>query len=225
MKKIVVLIGIVLGFIIIGLGINRVFNNNITKDELKFKEEYESINNKTWESNGYQGEYLRINIPKNNLMRYVDDKEIVCLLTKGTQVIYFGNAYCNWCRSAVTVLIDSAKEYNLGQIYYYDFFNLRDAYEEGTNQELVSIYDDVIKEMDAFIERTFDKDSKVAGKKRLSAPMVVIVSSGKVVDVHYKTVDSHVDYNSNLNSPQKKELKDIYLDMFNKLVYACGDDC
>ena len=225
MKKYIILIIIFVVSIILSIVIENYLDSNILTDELKFKKEYESINNKEWEIDGYKGNYISISIPKNNLIKYATNDNIVTLLQEGTHVIYFGNAYCNWCRSAVSVLIDAAKEYNLDEIYYYDFFALRDAFEEGNDNELVKLYEDIILELDSFIENTFDENSKAAGKKRLSAPTVVIVSSGKVVDAHYKTVDSHIDYNSDLNDIQKEELKNIYQDMFSKLVFACSDNC
>ena len=227
MKKYIILIISFIICLILSIFINNYLDNNsnYTEDELKFKEEYEGINNEEWEIDGYKGNYLDISIPKNNLIKYATNDSIVDLLSKGTQVIYFGNAKCNWCRSAITVLIDAAKEDNLNEIYYYDFFSLRDAYEEGSNKDLVKLYDDIISRLDSFIDKTFDENSKVAGKKRLSAPTVVIVSNGKVEDVHYKTVDSHVDYNKDLDSDQKEELKNIYKDMFDKLVYVCTDNC
>jgi len=227
MKKYIILIASFIVCIILSIFINNYLdkNSNYTENELKFKKEYESINNSEWEISGYKGNYLEISIPKNNLIKYASNDNIVDLLSKGTQVIYFGNSKCNWCRSAITVLIDTAKEDNLNEIYYYDFFSLRDAYEEGSNKDLVKLYDDIMVHLGDFIEKTFDENSKVAGKKRLSAPTVVIVSNGKVEAVHYKTVDSHVDYNKNLDSNQKNELKTIYKDMFDKLVYACTDNC
>lgn len=227
MKKYIILIVSFIVCVILSLLIGKYIDNNsdYSTDEIKFKEEYESINNTEWEISGYKGNYLDISIPKNNLIKYANNDNIVDLLNKGTQVIYFGNAKCNWCRSAVSVLIDIAIEKELDEIYYYDFFSLRDAYEEGSNKDLVKLYEDIISKLDNFIDKTFDENSKVAGKKRLSAPTVVIVSNGKVEDVHYKTVDSHTDYNKDLDKKQKNELKKIYQDMFSKLVYVCTDNC
>ena len=225
MKKYVILICVFIISILLSVVINNYLDEKEINDELKFKNEYESLNNQEWESSGYKGKYLGIKIPKNNLVKYASNENIVSLLKEGTHVIYFVNAKCNWCRSAVSVLIDTAIEYNLSEVYYFDFFTVRDAYEEGTNNELVVLYENIISELDVFIDKTFDENSKVAGKKRLSAPTVVIVSNGKVVDAHYKTVESHIDYNKDLSSQQKNELKDIYKNMFSKLVFACTDNC
>ena len=178
-----------------------------------------------WESNGYSGEYLEVSIPTNNLMKYANDDNILELVSSGTHVIYFGNAKCNWCRAMIPILIDASLEYGLDEIYYYDFFSLRDAYQEGLDKEKVSLYEELMNKIGDFIENTFDSDTKVSGKKRLSAPSVLIVSSGKPVDFHYKTVDSHIDYNKDLKKDEKEELKDIYLKMFKNLVYACDGEC
>lgn len=225
MKKYIILIISFIVCVILSVVIDNYIDDKYTDDELKFKKEYESINNEEWEISGYKGKYLDITIPKKNLIKYATNDNIVNLLKSGTQVIYFGNAKCNWCRSAITVLIDTAVEYNLDEIYYYDFFSLRDAYEDGSDKTLVKLYEDIIKELDNFIENKFDENSNVAGKKRLSAPTVVIVSDGKVEASHYKTVDSHIDYTKDLTDNQKDELKIIYNDMFKKLVYACTGNC
>lgn len=224
MKKYIILIITLILAIVLGIVIDNYIDKQYGSDELKFKKEYESINNKEWEIDGYKGKYLEISIPKHNLFKYATDENIVSLLKEGTHVIYFGNAKCNWCRSAVSVLIDTALEYNLEELYYYDFFALRDAYEEGSDTDKVKLYEDIILELDDFIEKTFES-GRVKGKKRLSAPTVVIVSSGKVVDAHYKTVDSHIDYGKDLNEKQKDELKNIYQKMFEKLVFACTGNC
>lgn len=224
-KKILIGLGILLGLIVIGFSVNKVLNLDVSSDEIKFKKEYESINGTKWESDGYSGEYLTIDLPRNNLMKYATDETIVDLVTSGTKVIYFGNAKCNWCRSAVPVLIEAAKDYGLQEIYYYDFFSLRSAYEEGTDQRLVDIYQSLMNEIGDLITTTFDEESNTAGEKRLSAPSVVTVSTGKVVDLHLKTVDSHTNYNKDLTSEQKKELKTIYLNMFKELVYICDEGC
>lgn len=223
------ILGIVLVLLILlglGLGVKCFLkDDDITSSEKKFKEEYESVNGLKWESNGYSGEYLAISIPRHNLIKYATDDNILDLVSKGTQVIYFGNAKCNWCRSAIPVLIDAALEYSLNEIYYYDFFALRDAYQLGEDKEKVALYEALIDKIGEFIKNTFASDTKVAGKKRLSAPSVLIVSSGKPVDFHYKTVDSHLDYNKDLNNDEKKELKQIYLKMFKNLVYVCDGEC
>lgn len=224
-KRIILGLGIICCLLMTFLLIKFLTNRDVSSDEKKFKKEYESINDSKWVSNGEEGKYLSIKLPKDNLMKYANNDTILELMTKGTHVVYFGNAHCNWCRSSVPVLIDAAKEEELKEIYYYDFFGLRAAYEGGSNPILVDLYKDLIDVMGEFIDTTFGDDSKVAGEKRISAPTVVVISEGKVVDLHYKTVDDHSNYNKDLTKKQKNELKDIYMNMFKKMVFVCGDNC
>lgn len=225
MKKYIILIGVLILSIVLSTLIGNYINKDYSSDELKFKKEYEKINNQELVIDGYKGKYLPLNLPKNNLIKYANNDNIVSLLKEGTHVIYFGNAYCNWCRSAISVLIDAAKDHNLSEIYYYDFFSLRDAYEKGEDSLSVKLYEDIMKEIGHLIDKTFDKDSRVAGEKRLSAPTVVAVSGGEVIGLHYRTVESHTDYTSDLTIEQKEELLKIYQEMLNKMVFVCTDNC
>ena len=95
-----------------------------TEDEISFKDEYEKLNGTELSS-----DYIlkTVNIDSDNNVKYINDKEIVDKLKNGTNVIYFGWADCNWCRSIVPVLIDVIKAENVKTLYYYDFKNLRTA--------------------------------------------------------------------------------------------------
>ena len=78
-----------------------------TDDEIKFKNEYEKDNGVELTEN-----YIlkTLNIDSDNNVKYVSDDEIVKLLHKGTNVIYFGWSECNWCRTALPILLKTLKE-------------------------------------------------------------------------------------------------------------------
>lgn len=200
-----------------------IYNKNTTKkvtnkSSIKFKKEYENLNGKSTKYKDQNFSYLNIEIPDDNNIKYLKTDDIVKHLTTGTQIIYFGNATCNWCRAAIPVLIDVAKENNFENIYYYDFFELREKYENDSSKDATETYEGIIKVLDKYIDKTFPEDSNRKGKKRLSAPFVVFVKNGSVVGAHYKTVDSHTEYTKNLSNKQKEELKKIYQKLTDKML-------
>ena len=92
-------------------------------DAIKFKKEYESLN-ETKNKNGK--EYIKVNIDKTNPIVYADYDKVINLIKNDTAVIYFGFPECPWCRNAVPVLLDTAKELGIEKIYYYNALSIRD---------------------------------------------------------------------------------------------------
>lgn len=220
-KKTLVIIMMTLLIVISGVAIlnnKNISTKEISKDSIKFKKEYESLNGKSAKYQDQSFDYLNVEIPKDNNIKYLKTKDIVNHLTTGTQIIYFGSATCNWCRAAIPVLLDVAKENNIENIYYYDFFELRDKYENDTSKEAVETYEKIIEILDKHIDKTFPETSNKKGKKRLSAPFVVFIRNGSVVGTHYKTLESHTEYTKNLSTKQKEELKKIYQELTDKML-------
>lgn len=223
MKKKKLIIGLILILILItGLVTTYILIQN-SKDSYKFKKEYESYNNKSWEYEGKKGKYLNIEINKDNPIIYLNDENIVKELKEGDKIIYFGFPDCNWCRSAVPVLLKSAKENGVEKIYYYDFGEVREAFEKNKNNEKAKIYQQIIEVLGSNITSTFESGAK-KGEKRLSAPTVVLMKDGKVSSFHYRTVESHQNYNKNLTTDEYNELYKIYEDMMIDLI-MCTSDC
>lgn len=223
MKKKKLIIGLILILILItGLVTTYILIQN-SKDSYKFKKEYESYNNKSWEYEGKKGKYLNIEINKDNPIIYLNDENIVKELKEGDKIIYFGFPDCNWCRSAVPVLLKSAEENGVEKIYYYDFGEVREAFEKNKNNEKAKIYQQIIEVLGSNITSTFESGTK-KGEKRLSAPTVVLMKDGKVSSFHYRTVESHQNYNKNLTTDEYNELYKIYEDMMIDLI-MCTSDC
>lgn len=223
MKNKKLIIGLILILILItGLVTTYILIQN-SKDSYKFKKEYESYNNKSWEYEGKKGKYLNIEINKDNPIIYLNDENIVKELKEGDKIIYFGFPDCNWCRAALPVLLKSAEENGVEKIYYYDFGEVREAFEKNKNNEKAKIYQQIIEVLDSNITSTFESGAK-KGEKRLSAPTVVLMKDGKVSSFHYRTVESHQNYNKNLTTEEYNELYKIYEDMMIDLI-MCTSDC
>lgn len=223
MKNKKLIIGLILIVILIIEAVTTYILVQNSKDSYKFKKEYESYNNKSWEYEEKKGKYLSIEINKDNPIIYLNDENIVKELKEGDKIIYFGFPDCNWCRVAVPVLLKSAEENGVEKIYYYNLGEVREAFEKDTNNEKAKIYQQIIEVLGNNITSTFESGAK-KGEKRLSAPTVVLMKDGKVASFHYRTVDSHQNYNKNLTTEEYNELYKIYEDMMIDLI-MCTSDC
>lgn len=194
---------------------------------LKFKEEYESLNGK---SNASGKKYVQIEVSKDNPFVYATYDEIVKILEDGTGVIYFGFPECPWCRNAVPVLIDAAKEIGIDKIYYFNALDMRDikklnengniiTEKEGTEdyKKLVNLMYEALPEYSGLNDPTI---------KRLYFPTVVFVSEGNILDLHTSTLTSQQDPYISLTKEQYNELKNIYIEGINKVYnILCDESC
>lgn len=201
-------------------------DKKITYSE-KFKNEYESFNNKT-NSNGIK--YPDVTIPNNNNMVYSTEEEVVDIIKNGTGVIYFGYPECPWCRNAVPVLIDAANETSLDKIYYLNAKDIRDTKILDADGNIVTKkkgtkgYYEIVESLDKYLD-SYDglEDESI---KRLYVPTVVFIKDGVVVAIHVDTVESQEDPYTPLNDEQKKELKEIYLSGIHKVLGdLCDESC
>lgn len=207
-------------------------NNNIvekiTKDEEKFKKEYEALNDKYDEQR--QMNYVNVDIKEDNNIIYSNAEEIIKLLESGTGIIYFGFPECPWCRNAIPVLINTASEYSIKQIYYFNAYDIRDTKHLDESGNIVTDKEGTT-EYYRILELLSDKVSVYNGLnddsiKRLYFPTVVFVKDGKVVNLHVSTVDSQEDPSIALTDNQKSELEKIYTEGINDVYdILCDENC
>ena len=204
-------------------------------DAIKFKNEYEALNELVNENS--EEKYVNVEIPEENPIVYKTGKEIVDILKNEDAVIYFGFAACPWCRNAVPVLIDTAKELNVEKIYYVDILDMRDTYkfsgsiEPEQTKKGTDAYYEILKFLDKKLDKFYVTDDAGnmydTGVKRLYAPTVVGVKDGKVVGFHVATVESQTNPYETLTDKQKEELKKEYktiIEAVNKKDNVCKDD-
>lgn len=187
MKKIVGILSCLILFLIItGCG-----NNN--EDALKFKTEYEALNESS----------VPMSISENNPIKYVDFSELEKTLTSGTSVIYLGFPGCPWCRNILPVLFEVAEKNNVDTIYY---ANPREIKNDNMDnyEKLKSMLNEYLEENDE-------------GVKTLYVPDVYFVRDGKIVGHHLSSVSSQTDPYTSLTEEQVVELQNIYQDLFNKI--------
>ena len=109
-----------------------------TKDNLKFKEEYEKDNDTL----------LNITIPEDNYIKYITKEEATNIVNKGTGVIYIGSESNNECRQIINTLINAADSTDLKTINYLkeEDLSFLSEYVENTNIPLVLfVYEGKVK--------------------------------------------------------------------------------
>ena len=209
-----------------------------SEDEKKFEQEYEEINGKVRESTGVINS--TIDVPTDNNIVYATDNEIASLLEDGTALIYMGFRECPWCRNAVPVLIDTAKESGVDKIYYLDVTDIKSTIildaknkvkitKKGTDgyYKIMELLDDYLN--DYYL--TDSKGKKIAtGEKRIYSPTVVAVREGVVVGYHTGTVSGHVKDSDgvlpSMNEEQMMELVSTYELMIAKMNGSiCDESC
>lgn len=164
-------------------------------DNLKFKEEYESINNKTNSSGNL---HRTITISADNPFVYLTPEELIQKIeNKETFYVYFGSSFCPWCRSVIEKFTSVAQEYNIDKIYYIDIWDgdhveiLRDTYvlnasgvPEKSNAgadayyQILSYFDNVL---DDYTLTDNNGNTISVGEKRIFAPTFIYVENGKAL--------------------------------------------
>lgn len=158
-------------------------------DGERFKKEYEELNEKESEEGK---NYLKIEIPLNNKMKYSNSGEILEIFNdKKDAVIYIGYPSCLYCRSAAEVLSSAASESDIDSVYYLDVEKKDNKY-----NELLSILDK---------KYTVDENGK-----EIYAPLVLFVVNGEIVSNNKGTLFSQDDPYVALDEYQVIGLKRIY---------------
>lgn len=202
--KIIVILVAIISLILI------LFPKKPTKDELRFKEEYESINNVVSEHTGKKNR--KVILPEKNRVKYIDGKELLKKIkNKDSFIVYFGFKDCPWCRSVVEVLIETMKENNVKEIYYMDIKEVRDIYKiedeklvkekEGTVE-----YMELIKRLSNVLEDYTVGDAST-GEKRIYAPNIVGIKEGKATIMQTGVSEKETDPYMKLTKTMKEDTK------------------
>ena len=219
MKKIIISLMLISAFILTGC------QNKEKTDAVKFKEEYERLNNQVVNDK----KYLELTIDKKNPIKYKTAEEIVDIIKNKTGIIYLGYPECPWCRNAVPVLLEAAKQTGVNDIYYLNMHDIRDK-KELKDGKVVTVEDGTEgykKILEALGDKaSVYKDLNDESIKRIYVPLVVFVENGKVVATQESTVESQKDPYVKLTEEQEKELLNIYKDNIHKVYNdMCDESC
>ena len=234
MKKKISIIVIVL--LILGLfvgGYFWFFKKDLNNDALKFKNEYESLNNTIRESDGNL--YNNVNIPENNPIKYVNIEETLDLLTSKKAIIYIGANWCPWCRNMLEPMFDVAKKLNIDSIYYLNLDDEKSNYEivDGNVKKVstgTDAYYKLLDKLSAYLRdyELTDADGNVykTGEKRVYIPFFITVRNGSVVEAKgiSRTLEDGQNKYSEMTIKQYEDLYDKFLETFAK-VYDKDGSC
>lgn len=232
---------VVIILVIILVFIGSIITYNIIKerntDAYKFKLEYESLNNK---KNSSGKTYNTISINNHNPIKYITAKDAIDIIKNKTGIIYFGANWCPWCRNAVPVLFDAAKDYEYKTIYYLNMDTVKNTFEIKDGKLVKTVkekkyYYDLLDSLDGHLkEGTYtltDENGKVydTKEKRIYMPFVVAVKKGKIVNSHIGTVDLNKNQTpyDKLTKKQYNKLYSIYEEMILEVyeTEVCDDTC
>lgn len=221
-KKIVILLLIVIS--LVGL---TACSKKEKSDALKFKEEYEKINN---EKTSYGTINREVSISKDNPFIYKSAEEINEMIeNKETFAVYFGFATCPWCRSVIETLIETAKEKGLDTIYYVDVYDIRDQLKLDDNGSVVvdrkgsDAYYKLLENLDSILTdytlTDSDNNSVTTGEKRIFAPNVVSIINGKASLLATGISEKQTDPYAELTPEIKKDTKDAFIKVINQVLH------
>lgn len=221
-KKIVIILLIVIS--LVGL---TACSKKEKSDALKFKEEYEKINN---EKTSYGTINREVSISKDNPFIYKSAEEINEMIeNKETFAVYFGFATCPWCRSVIETLIEIAKEKGLDTIYYVDVYDIRGQLKLDDNGSVVvdrkgsDAYYKLLENLDNVLTdytlTDSDNNSVATGEKRIFAPNVVSIINGKASLLATGISEKQTDPYAVLTPEIKKDTKDAFVKVINQVLH------
>lgn len=194
-------------------------------DGVKFKKEYESLNNKEAFSPNYK--YLEVNIPKDNKIIYKSDSEIIDVIKNETAVIYFGFNSCPWCRSMVENLVKVTSDLDISNVYYVDVKDIRDELEVDEDGNIIRTkswtpaYRELLKLLDEHLDYYVINDKEgnevETKEKRIYAPNVVVVKDGKVLGLTTGVSETLENPFGEIDESIKKESYDMLYELIDDI--------
>lgn len=229
-KNIIIIVGVLAIF---SISLFAIYSLTGNKDAIKFKKDYESLNNTVRKSDG--ANYNNVDIPKNNPIKYVTAKEATDIIKNKKGVIYFGANWCPWCRNGVEVLFEAAKKKNLDTIYYLDMDTAKNTWEiqngkvvktEEEKEGYYELLDSLSSILSDYVLKDENGVSYDTGEKRIYMPLVIAVDKGKITDTHRGTVsldEGQTKYDK-MTSTQHDELLKEYNTLIDSLNRATCDN-
>lgn len=162
-------------------------------DSIRFYLSYTIYNYFPYEN----GKYIKVDIKRDNGVKYLSEEEVISFFESGTGIVYFGYPECPWCRNVVGPLTEANQDSGM-LLYYVDVHKLT------SSDKLLELLGDYLKE---------DDD----GNKKLYVPDVYFVKDGKILSHHLGTVGSYKNPYLGMKKEQEEELVSIYKNEIDKL--------
>ena len=191
-NKFYILIIVIVFIVLVIVGGSYFLSNSISikKTNGMIVEQYEKLNNVASEDGK---KYPRVDISSYDNMKSISVEEVLEIFRNNKDaVIYFGYPTCLYCRTAIQVLVDTAKNTELDILYYLDVEKRFDKYDELLNV----LGDNFILEEN--------------GVKEVYSPLVIFVAKGQIVSYNKGTLFSQDDPYVELDKSQIEGLSEIY---------------
>lgn len=194
-KKIMfIVIGV---FLIILIALIIVFNGNGSNfvgvgnsDGREIMNEYEVLNDIETEDGKV---YPKVDISSNNKFVYTNINEILNVFNNDdSAVIYFSYPSCLYCRTAIQVLHDTAKDMEIDKIYYMDVENRVDGYD---------------KLLDILGDKFVNNENNT---REIFSPLVIFVANGDIVSYRKGTLFSQESPYDEFDQSQIDGLSEIF---------------
>lgn len=233
-KKIVLIIVILLIILVLGIGVSFLLlkkDDRVDNDAIKFKKEYESLNNTVRESD--KALYNNVNIASDNPIKYVSVEKAINLLNSEKAIIYIGANWCPWCRNMLAPMFDVAKELNIDTIYYLELDDDKSTYEieDGKLKKVSngsSSYYTLLDKLKDYLKDYELEDSEgnlyPTGEKRIYMPFFITVRNESIVEAKEisRTLEEGQTKYSDMTDNQYHDLYDEFYKTFSKIYSADG---
>lgn len=228
MKRKSILLSLLLIVFLLGGCTKKVIN----EDALKFKEDYESLNDVVIKD---EIKHRSITISEDNPMVYKTFGEIAEMIeNKESFIVYVGFSACPWCRSVIPYVLEVAKDNKIETIYYVNVrsdntkaTDLRGYYKlDKKDKPVVDIkadenYYKVLNTLDEFLTPytlETSKGKKVkTGENRLYAPSFIVYKDGVAIGLDECISDKQTDGFAELTDEMIKDIKDKANELFKKV--------
>ncbi len=172
-------------------------NEDLRKDEVKFKEEYESLNKTTAKDGNL---YRTITISEKNPIVYTSTDELIEAINKKEScIVFFGDSTSSWCRSVTPYMIDQANTQGIDKIYYISLEQKEDK--EG------------VKALDGDI--SFQQIKETLSKDKIDTPTLAVYINGQAARATSGISSKQTDANQELSGDMIRETKDMFKQIYS----------
>ena len=145
-----------------------------TEGSLRFKQEYEELNDVL--NDDGTNRYFYLAIDEDNNIVYLTYEKLLDFTSGGKGLLYFGRPACPWCRLLIPYMLEYAKEADVN-IYYYDIERDRDEDNE-QYRNILRIFRGYFP-TDTVTQNENDRDFN-PGLKRVVLPQLFYMHNGAI---------------------------------------------
>lgn len=197
---------IILGVVLVAIIVLVIFS------AYKYFSKENTVLEKKTDAEKFALEYTKLT--NDNVFVYRNIDEIIRIFEHGTGIVYLGFPECPWCQEYVYYLNETAKEYGVEKIYYFNILGDRDNNTDNY-LKLVDILDEYLQ---------YDEE----GNKRIYVPAVIAIKDGEILGFDDETSWDTKGYETPEEYWQNEDLeglKNKFIKMFADINQNACSDC